>query len=428
MYDSIRSEYSLIDLGNHDSLINYIDTVSDTGALYKTLTAGSPYLSGMAVEAVAGITMLNDTLMESVLELNPDLLRNPSLWEFVDSIYSFPSCMVRTLHHYAQDSMTTRTVTEDSIQSYKMTMANAEHIIMLDINAPGDTSVSVTDTTGEGICTDSTSMYYTLDSNSAYSNSGIVDTCLRTIGGLWADYARVGYYNAQQQYDIADSIYFTIPSYWLAIDSMNSLIYSPGSKDYTPPAVAGMSNIWDVLYNAETSGRNIYDLDSSDITSLDTSSAPLAPANTAEILTNTLTNIINPSISSGSILVIPCLEVIPTDRNNHKGHGGDGPQSQMAGAMPLMPNMVQAAGGQQFSVFPNPTSGMVTFNYNVPDAGGDVKIEITNVVGEQEAEIHTGNNTGAVQWNANLLSPGIYIYQASGANGIICTGKLVLAK
>ncbi len=449
MCDSIRSEFSLIDFGKHDSLINYIDTVTDAGALYATLVAGSPYLSSLAVEAAAttglpvlgplglgGTPLLSDTQMVAVLELNPDLLRNPNILYYVDSIYSFCNHTLHVLHHYAEDSVTARTVTEDSIESYRMTMANAEQIILLDINAAGDTSVSVTDTTGAGICTDSTSMYYTLDSNTVYSNSYSVDTWLRHVGGLWADYARVGYYNALQQYDVADSVFYSIPETWLAIDSENVIANSaigpivPVWGVRTGIEIASMTNIWGVLYNAETSGsninpaRNIYSLDSTDIAALDTSSAPIAPANTAEILTNNLTNIINPSISSGSILVIKCLEVIPELGRRESGGGSGGQQSQMGDIMPYL----SKKGGEQFSAFPNPASGIVTFAYNVPDAGGDVRIVITNVVGEEEATLHTGNNSGAVQWNPNGLAPGMYIYQASGANGIIYTGKIVVAK
>ncbi len=245
------------------------------------------------------------------------------------------------------------------------------------------------------------------------------------MGGLWADYARVGYYNALQQYDVADSIFYTIPEYWLAIDSENVIASSViGPIWAVPVEMASMTNIWGVLYNAEINHRDLYSLDSADIHAIDTSSAPIAPANTAEILTNNLTNIINPSISSGSILVIKCLEVIPELGRRESGGGGGRQQSQMGGMMPYL----SKKGGEQFSAFPNPASGVVTFAYNVPDAGGDVRIVITNVVGEEEATLHTGNNSGAVQWNPSGLAPGMYIYQASGANGIICTGKIVVAK
>lgn len=83
---------------------------------------------------------------------------------------------------------------------------------------------------------------------------------------------------------------------------------------------------------------------------------------------------------------------------------------------------------KQFSAYPNPTNGTVTFSYNVPDAGGNMKITITNIVGEKVADITMAGKSGSVNWDAHGLAAGVYIFQASSDKGIISKGKLVVFK
>ena len=424
--DSLASERGKMDLGNTDSMLSYVDTSTDTSALYNTFVAASPYVSEAALIRTATNRALSRWSMSRVLEHNPDLIRDSSFYASIDNIYSFTSYQRSRFQCYRHDSVTTRTVIEDSIRNASMEMGYYANLIMFDLNAPGDTNVTVSDTTGLGICTDSTSIYYTLDSNSTYSNSDSIDAWLQHIGGLWTYYARAGYYNEMQQYKIADSIMNNLPGQVLdTVVALSSTTSLPTSIAISRPVIATMSNIWNVIYNAETNGWNIYDLDSADIANLDTTSIP-AYTDIASVLTLNLTNIINVSGNFGSILVIPCIQRLH-ERKSHVG--GNGSQSSVANASPFSQlSTGQLANGEQFAVFPNPTNGIVTFAYNIPDAGGDVRIVIANVIGEQQTEIHTGNDSGTAKWNPSNLPSGIYIYQASAANGIISTGKIVIEK
>ena len=81
----------------------------------------------------------------------------------------------------------------------------------------------------------------------------------------------------------------------------------------------------------------------------------------------------------------------------------------------------------QLLVFPNPAKGFVTFADNAPDAGADIRIMITNVMGEKVAELHTGNNTGRIVWDTHQQQNGVYMYQATGG-GVTSNGKIVVAR
>ena len=408
-------ENSLIDFGATDSLLNYIDTVTDTNALYKTLMVGSPFLSNAAVEEAANYSMLVDTAMVSVLEHNPELMHDLYLDNSIFSLYSFSDSEVSVLASYAFDSLTARTVIEDSISNAGRIMDNDANIIMMALKAPIDTNVSITDTTGAGICTDSNSVYYMLDSNSAYTGLDSVDTWLQNIGDQWTYYARTGYYNKLQQYAIADSIFLNMPplsaSPVIGLSSMN------------------MATLWSILYGAETHSRDVYRLDSDDIAALDTTSVPVSTSNTAEIAVINITGLINGGLGH-NVTAVPCIdEFISQQRKRNNNSGKNNPlQSLMNNAQPFGQQVGDQVQGKEFSVFPNPANGIVTFSYNVPNAAGDIRIVISNVLGEQEMVLHTGNNTGSILWDPRILPPGMYIYQATTSKGIISTGKLVLAK
>jgi len=79
----------------------------------------------------------------------------------------------------------------------------------------------------------------------------------------------------------------------------------------------------------------------------------------------------------------------------------------------------------EFKVYPNPTSGLVTFSYNAPD-GGDITITVTDLLGEKIMEQQPGNTSGSITWNAANVAGGVYLYRASNAKGVIGMGKVVV--
>ncbi len=81
-----------------------------------------------------------------------------------------------------------------------------------------------------------------------------------------------------------------------------------------------------------------------------------------------------------------------------------------------------------FSVFPNPASGVVTFSYNVQDGGNDMRIVVTNVVGEKVATMQPTGSAGNAYWNPGNVAAGVYIYTASNDRGVISKGKVVVVR
>jgi len=79
--------------------------------------------------------------------------------------------------------------------------------------------------------------------------------------------------------------------------------------------------------------------------------------------------------------------------------------------------------------YPNPFNPSTSINFSIP-AAGNVKLAIYNVLGQQVAELvndykQAGSYT--LNWNANNLSSGIYIYRLESAGQVI-TKKMTLLK
>ena len=96
--------------------------------------------------------------------------------------------------------------------------------------------------------------------------------------------------------------------------------------------------------------------------------------------------------------------------------------------IPVIGSIANVANGELFTVFPNPASGTVIFTYNVPHGGSSLVITITNMLGEKVATIITSGNQGKTAWDTRSQPAGIYLYQATGDEGTIQMGKLVIVK
>ena len=80
-----------------------------------------------------------------------------------------------------------------------------------------------------------------------------------------------------------------------------------------------------------------------------------------------------------------------------------------------------------FEVFPNPTQGVATFQYELLSAE-KVNISIYDVTGKMVSQVLNENQTSGTQqvtWNGSDFSNGIYFYTLS-INGNIASGKIVL--
>lgn len=80
-----------------------------------------------------------------------------------------------------------------------------------------------------------------------------------------------------------------------------------------------------------------------------------------------------------------------------------------------------------FEVFPNPTQGVTTFQYELQSAE-KVNLSIFDVTGKMVSQVLNENQTSGAQqvtWDGSDLSNGIYFYTLS-INGNIASGKIVL--
>ena len=101
-----------------------------------------------------------------------------------------------------------------------------------------------------------------------------------------------------------------------------------------------------------------------------------------------------------------------------------------AGSTPQHPPFsAEASRFQRVKVYPNPSAGTVTFEYNLPSVPNEkVTITVLNMLGEKVMEQEANGNTGKILWQPGALASGMYIYQVTGSRGIAGKGKLVLTR
>jgi hypothetical protein len=411
LYTSKLALYkSQIDYGNTDSLITVIDTSANAAGLYSMLSAKAPYLSAGVVKAAADMHVLSYSQMFNVMFQNPDNLNDSEYIVYVNADYGFTPADYSTLLAAAYTT-TDRTDLKNLIDGKHMDMSRDANIIIMALKSCSDSSVSTFDTTGADICMDSTSIYYRLDSNSHYWGLDSLDTWLQNIGGLWTNYERAAYYDSRGHHDIADSIFGGISAV-LPSEAINPTEWT---------TYRSIKAVRDVIRGAEADGRDMYRLTDDEIASLDAPDTAGITYNTGALMAYSLAHQ-GESVraSDGG----PCLVRIPAPYpSSRMGHEG--------GTAPSLPPIKDINGindANEFTVFPNPTSGMVTFTYNIPDGGNKLQITVTNVVGEKVASIYANSSAGSVNWDPGRMPAGIYIYTASNDRGVIRKGKLVVVR
>jgi hypothetical protein len=346
--DSVSVYARLIDFGNTDSVVNIIKQSTDTATLLAVLSGGSPYISRAALTVVADSLRLPRFSMLQLIHSNPDNISNQAFIDTLKAKYELTTGNLDTLLAWATHS-TARTSLEGAIGGMHSDMAEGGNIILMALKAATDTNVSITDDMTAGICTDNNSVYYMLDSNSVYAGLDSIDTWLQNIGGMWTSYARTGYYNFRGQRQIADNIF----------SQTGSMLHSAATHALAQDTVeyASYRKLWNVIKTAQTAGRSIYQLSASEIAALDTSTidnfTPDAGAK-AKLSVSVM-------YSMGTGELPRACELVTTE--------GSKTGRVITDRHEPISDLHTYGKLKQFSAYPNPTSGVVTFSYNVPDAG-----------------------------------------------------------
>lgn len=413
-YRSLKATYTgssalfkaLMDYGNTDSVLHIVDTCATNARLYGILSGAQPYLSSKVLRAAADATALTPGMMKNILMQNPDNLKEPGFFNYIQDIYNFSGSDSTAIMSVA-GTTTARTTLLATITTASVEMGEEANTIIMGLKSANNPAVSIYDTTGAGICTDSNNVYYLIDSNSYYAGHDSIDTWLQNIGGLWTKYERVGFYNAMGETTIADSIFQGIGAGIQATDDID--------------AHATYATLWGVIKNAADNGRNMYQLDADDIAALDTTSVPVESYDRAMVAMRGIPAVYGgPSGVVTTGCIYPLYEGLRKRNNEDEQTKGNAPRRQ-----PILE--INEDIGRDVKVYPNPSDGIVTFAYNVPDGNNTIRIIVTNIIGEKVMEQRPGNNTGKLFWNPKLPA-GVYTYQASDDKGIIGQGKLVLTR
>ncbi len=414
-YESAKSTYkSSLDLGSTPSMVAAISTYTVAPSLYSMLGGVAPYLSSTAVKATADLGLLSYSQMLNVMLQNPDNLRDQSVIDYVNDLYTFSSADADTLVAHAS-YITSRTMTEDTLSRSRAVMDEDASYMLMAFGTPYNPEIDIYDTTGAGKCTDTTSIYYGIDSNAYYAGLDSIDTWWQNIGGLPSYYSRVGNYNFRRQRELANTL----------MNSIDDILPSVTPRPVDRAEYASYLTLWQAIKSAEDDGRGMFSLNSTELGSLGTVGLPELTANTADLLTRMTVGDYGDVIKypretapwwGGFDPGIPCLGIAHFEWKHANPESGLG--------TPIV--NINSNNKNRLSVYPNPASGIVTFDYNVPNGVSDLTIVITNMLGEKIATLVPGINIGKTLWDPKGISSGVYLYEAKSAGISISKGKLIL--
>ena len=401
---------SLMDGGSTDGLISMINITPDSIILFNNLNSISPYLSSNVLKYLSIDSILSKHQYFNILLANPESLRENAL--ILDLVQNSPYYTFNDSEKNAVKSAalisTPRTYLEGQINAEENNLINCSNKLLFSMKAAYDSCDNC------NIVTDSTSVWYGLDSNLRYIYLDSLQPWLQNIETMWGRYDLLGYYN---QFDPHDTSHLA--------DSALAHAYQYVTTDnpFIDSEYLNYETLWNVLKGAQTANRNIYQLNSSEISTLNS---------ILDTITSNKASTIAHSIINASVIEypIPCMSEAPpysaSRQNNHKGNstgstGNTGGGNNESNGTIFRDNCSIVA-------FPNPSTNLVTFRYSVPYNTQNLSISITDVIGKAIVQIPISSNEGLVNWNCLSNSAGIYYYSLYDSRGVIGNGKIVLIK
>ncbi len=399
-YYTHRTEYqaavadieATIDRGNTDSVINFIDTSTNYTTMFTALGSISPYMSAATLRKTAEVA--SQTNYEDVINLlaeNPEVIANYDELDKLADIAGMTAEDFTNLWNMACSTLTGRSTLEGAARSAGAAMDESAGMVLMALRSPIDTNVAVTDTTFAGVCLDTNSMYYLLDSNSVFHHPDTLDTWLATIGKAEMQYERLGLKYLKGDYNSILTAFNSIDTQYMDTAVLSGHKY--------------MKSYLGVLLDARVNGRSLYQLSDSDLLQMKLEAYPPLDISASRIYAA--------NVKTDPISHFPCAAAPPVSKYPRV----------------VKDRIRDSSTVYKVRVYPNPSKGDVHFEYTTTENNAEsVNVKIMNLLGETVFEHIQSAKSGGYDWNTGNLPSGVYIYVASVNNRIVGKGKLVLVK
>lgn len=379
--NSINTYTALIDGGDTDDLLNFINTstINDTSSIRTTLLGYSPYLTIAVLTATSNLTFLDQNVLIDILEANPEMLRDENLLFHLENNIPSPlnAAQINDLI-LVSESPSARSEIEADIAYYTLQANELGNIIL---------------------------NHYLLDTTDWNKDS--IAVWFDNMNTTTAQYEKAEYFTSILDYTTAQDILDSIPSKFnFDID-----------QQYVHDAYVDM---WGILKNVRQDNRTIMHLSSSELDDL----AELAddPELDGTTVQNAITQIFN---EYNNTIPYHCLR--PSDPPNLKPSKSRH-DSHATKANNWRWNNYSESLNSTIIAYPNPASEKVTFRYKVASQTNNLILRLSNTTGQIVKEFKLSLGTGKVVWSTNTIPNGVYIYELKDNVKTIDVGKVIISK
>ncbi|MCF8230319.1 MAG: T9SS type A sorting domain-containing protein [Bacteroidales bacterium] len=364
-YNAVLSQYeSLKDGGDTEAELNDVQAAQpdDMWDLRAQLLGDSPHLSQEVLMETSDRTdVFPDNVLFDILAANPDELKEDTLLSYLENKEDpLPDYMISMLRDLAIGNITHKTILKNQMADhYSRKMQAAQDIVRSILN---DSVLDVTD----------------------YRN------WLDNMSCLEADKQIISSYFSEDDTASAMTLMNMIPDLYElegeALDNFN---------DYKDLVLMQL--------NWKQNGKNIFELDSTDIAALEVYANGSSGSSRA-MARSMLSFAYNYNFCD-------CLAL--NDSSYYKSsHGSNW-------------NSLNNPYGPVVKVEPNPADTWVAFNYELNNKESVGYLKITSITGEVIKQFVLKGKKGQQIWDTRMVKPGVYLYTLM-SDGLISTGKIVI--
>lgn len=369
------SDYAnLVDGGNTTDLLNYVTTSMqiDSPTVRTTLLGHSPYLSYDVLTAAASADILPQSVLIEVLEANPEMLRNEDLLSHLETIPNPLSAPQIESLRLASGNATARSEMIAEIGDYNMEKGRLSTLIL---------------------------NHYLLDTTENDRDS--IPVWLDNINNLTSEYSKVAYYAGAGDYTTSASILDDIPT--------NFTLTSDDNDEW------GLYvELWDLLKSIHDDGRTAKEMTGEEIIQLEAiGDNPIA---TGRLIDNQVDVILNEPLPN---FKVPCTIGYES---------GEMKSGRRSGSTVIRGRGLSGGNGNMIKAYPNPAKDFVVFEYDIKSPSGKLSIRVTNITGQEVAELELQQSIGESRLDTRTLPAGVYLYELHDGSKSIGVGRVVITK